>query len=485
MAMPIKIADLKPKDLTIRVYNSGFGDSMLLKFGYAGFERRVLIDFGTSAAPLRAAKDFMTAIAADIREQCREPDGSYKLHAIVATHRHLDHISGFSTEGQTGGVIAALKPDVVVQPWTEDPSAPVDATRATADSYTGGKPDPSTRRLRFRAALDHMHAFANAVALEAAANRLEMGRDTRALLQFLGEQNLKNASAVRNLMDMGRNGRAMYVHCGSRSGLETVLPGVTVDVLGPPTLEQSDEIRKETAKNPDEFWFQAFWGAQAVAASAAASGDGALFPGAEEYSKADFPANVRWFVERARAVRADQLLQIVRELDSAMNNTSVILLFRAGPLKLLFPGDAQWENWSYALQNEEYRKLLADVDVYKVGHHGSTNATPRSLWELFKKRRSRSGDKGRVLTSLLSTRPGKHGSVHSGTEVPRRTLLAELEQDSQLYDTETLTSTELYHEIRFNLNKGKKDAGGKDQSAGGSRVAGKKRAKRAAASTGG
>ncbi|HWR51381.1 MAG TPA: MBL fold metallo-hydrolase [Bryobacteraceae bacterium] len=481
--MPTKAAQAKPRDLTIRVYNAGFGDCMLLKFGYAGFERRVLIDFGTSAAPLKPVKNFMKEIAADIREQCREADGSSKLHAIVATHRHLDHISGFSTEAETGEVIAGLAPDVVVQPWTEDPDAPVDATQATVESYTAGKPDPATRKLHFRAALDHMHTFAESVALEAAANRLDIGRDTRAHLAFLGEQNLKNTSAVKNLMDMGRKARATYVHCGSASGLEDVLPGVTVNVLGPPTLEQCDEIRKESAKNPDEFWFHAFWGAQAVA-GAGASGDRALFPGAPSYSADDIPPNLRWFVARAKQVRADQLLQIVRELDAAMNNTSVILLLQAGPLNLLFPGDAQWENWSYALANEGYRKLLAGVDVYKVGHHGSTNATPRSLWELFEKRRSRGGEKG-VLTSLLSTRPGKHGSTKSSTEVPRRTLLAELETESELYDTETLTSTELYHEIRFDLSKGEKHAGAKDEPAARSGVARKKRAKRAVAGAGG
>jgi len=36
-------------------------------------------------------------------------------------------------------------------------------------------------------------------------------------------------------------------------------------------------------------------------------------------------------------------------LDHAMNNTSVILLIQAGDRRLLFCGDAQIENWEYAL----------------------------------------------------------------------------------------------------------------------------------------
>ena len=72
-----------------------------------------------------------------------------------------------------------------------------------------------------------------------------------------------------------------------------------------------------------------------------------------------------------------------------MNNTSLILLFEVNGKKLLFPGDAQLENWSYAVKDADdadaTRALLADVDVYKVGHHGSLNATPKKLlWEAFR-----------------------------------------------------------------------------------------------------
>jgi hypothetical protein len=117
-----------------------------------------------------------------------------------------------------------------------------------------------------------------------------------------------------------------------------------------------------------------------------------------------------------------------------MNNTSVILLFEVGGRKLLFPGDAQIENWSFALQNAAWKKKLADVDLYKVGHHGSLNATPKSLWELF----SRKGDEHKRdrLETLCSTKAGKHGSVSAGTEVPRHVLVEELEKDSAFNSTE-------------------------------------------------
>jgi hypothetical protein len=123
-------------------------------------------------------------------------------------------------------------------------------------------------------------------------------------------------------------------------------------------------------------------------------------------------------------------------LDQQMNNTSLILLFEAGKKKLLFPGDAQLENWQYALSKNWVRKLLANVDVYKVGHHGSLNATPKSMWKAFDKRGS--ANRPDRLTTLLSTMDGKHGSVDSHTEVPRGTLLRALKANSHLHSTQEL-----------------------------------------------
>src|SRR5512141_743697 len=118
-----------PASVTIRMYNVGFGDCFLLTFNYSKEKRHMLIDFGSTSAPKGQAKDYMKRVAADIKAQC----GS-KLHIVVATHRHRDHISGFATDGDaTGTTIAGLKPDCVIQPWTEDPSAKPDALTATVN----------------------------------------------------------------------------------------------------------------------------------------------------------------------------------------------------------------------------------------------------------------------------------------------------------------------------------------------------------------
>jgi hypothetical protein len=44
---------------------------------------------------------------------------------------------------------------------------------------------------------------------------------------------------------------------------------------------------------------------------------------------------------------------------------------------------------------------------------------------------------------VLSTKPGKHGNVQSNTEVPRRTLVAELLKQSDLCSTQDLPKAEI------------------------------------------
>ena len=132
-------------------------------------------------------------------------------------------------------------------------------------------------------------------------------------------------------------------------------------------------------------------------------------------------------------------------LDQEMNNTSVILLFQVGKKKLLFPGDAQIENWQYALSQKKYQSLLTSVNLYKVGHHGSLNATPKSLWKLFKNKSE--GRTANRLLCLMSTMEGKHGSVSSQTEVPRAKLVRELRRQSDLFTTQQLRGKDFFHDI--------------------------------------
>jgi hypothetical protein len=428
----------KPTRLTLRTYQVGFGDCFLLTFHYAprsgkSRDRHVLIDFGSTGQPEEAGKNLLLRVAKDIKEAC-----GGALTAVVATHRHKDHISGFATnESGTapGDVIAALKPQLVVQPWTEDPDAQPDATAPTQVLRS---------RQAFTQALGNMQAFAAAALAELERRRGAYGVQVPEQLRFLGEDNLANLSAVKNLMTMGK--RHSYVNFGSRSGLEALLPGVKTTVLGPPTLEQTETIRQQRSKDEEEFWhLQAAAGRQFTAAGRS--------PFEKKYHYAQHPAHTRWIIPRMDMLRGDQLLEIVRQLDKQMNNTSVILLFEAGDQVLLFPGDAQIENWSYALQQAEKKPALMDklasVNLYKVGHHGSLNATPRTLWGWFKKKGPRS--RSDRLRTFVSTMAGKHGKPDRGTEVPRRKLVEELERHSDFFTTQDLRRSDLVHTVTIDV----------------------------------
>ena len=112
-------------------------------------------------------------------------------------------------------------------------------------------------------------------------------------------------------------------------------------------------------------------------------------------------------------------------------------------------GTEEIENWSYALSKPAVKRLLAGVDLYKVGHHGSRNATRRSLWNSFDKRSDKE-TKNRLET-FVSTMPGKHGKAASKTEVPRKTLVEALKGSSNYHTTEDLKPKEirLVHTINF------------------------------------
>lgn len=417
----------RPKSLRINTYNVGFGDCFMLTFKYATRERHILIDYGCQRLPVNKKPNHMVKVARQISNDCNG-----KLDVIVATHRHQDHISGFRTNSSKtapGDIIATLKPDFVVQPWTEHPQAPRDAEVAPTHAI----------RQAYHKRLESLHVVAASIPSQLQAlHRIEPALRRR--LGFLGENNIKNKSAVKNLIRMAAPDKGRYVHCGSASGFSHILPGVQVHVLGPPTLEQTKTIKKQVHEHEDEFWhlqssLNDFWSMQASAAANAGDAQSRLFPDA---ATGRGNASTRWFTNRLNQTRAEELLQIVRILDDAMNNTSVILLFVCGTKSFLFSGDAQWENWAYALSKPGYRKLLRNIDMYKVGHHGSLNATPKTLWKSFRQR----GDaqKRNRLQTVLSTKHGVHGSEERDSEVPRSTLVDELRKKSDLTTTEAFGS---------------------------------------------
>src|SRR5262249_18034444 len=127
-------------------------------------------------------------------------------------------------------------------------------------------------------------------------------------------------------------------------------------------------------------------------------------------------------------MQPDVLAAAADKLDGTLNNQSLVVLFTCQGKKLLFVGDAQWGNWSYWLYGKTVSgadpgitkrasDILGSIDFYKVGHHGSTNATPIPAV----------GSLNKGCAAMCSTATGAYGCVDKKSEVPRTALIDALE----------------------------------------------------------
>jgi hypothetical protein len=154
-----------------------------------------------------------------------------------------------------------------------------------------------------------------------------------------------------------------------------VLPGVTVHVLGP---SRDKEVIRDMTPPVGEAYLR-------LAAAPVDPGTGERrAPFAAALESASPPAGVTLpEAERDRLRDATALadLDAAVALDAAVNGTSLMIVLDVRGTRLLFPGDAQWGTWAAALKDAAAVDLLRTVSFYKVGHHGSENATPRRFVE--------------------------------------------------------------------------------------------------------
>lgn len=470
------------------MYNCGFGDTYLLTFGYdqpledGRDERQMLIDFGSRRLPTGSPKGKgLQPLAATIGEHANG-----RIDVVVVTHRHQDHLSAFGIEGIEAMVTPNGKPSLVVRPWTEEPGllstatkptgahvAAADGTSARAgEARPGG---PGAKSQEFLRSLEEARIFADKLATAVPTKtRLQVaGR-----LELMAAGQLANEDAVNMLADWSGDGRGSYVFYGSPSGIEEVVPGVRVKVLGPPTIEQHKAILTMKDSDPEEFWMlyaglmddRGLLDLLASAARATSSGH-ATTDGSSEGVNPTEPGDdatateqsigpigpIRWLTDKMTSQQFNSLLRIVRIMDDVLNNTSVILLFEVdtvdGPSRMLFPGDAQIENWEYALMfaDDKAKNLeaLARIDLYKVGHHGSRNATPHTLFNLW----TRPENTSHPMTALMSTKFNVYDDSEA-TTVPRQTLVDALKTRTTLFMTTDLEKAYGWYEVTADLRVG-------------------------------
>jgi len=72
----------------------------------------------------------------------------------------------------------------------------------------------------------------------------------------------------------------------------------------------------------------------------------------------------------------EALLGAASILERSVNNTSVFFVLEVADRRFVFVGDSQEGAWNHVLDDPDRLALVTKPLFYKVGHHGSHNATP-------------------------------------------------------------------------------------------------------------
>ena len=369
----------------VHMYRQGLGDCLLLTFNPGPDQRHVLIDCGTLGNSVDKTVSIQ-AVMEDVRQQTNG-----QLDLLVVTHEHKDHVMGLNSQ-RALFVDGKIKVKRVWQAWTEKPGDP------DAEKLHRYKQDLGVR-------------LAAMIASPAAAEAVPEVVD---LLGFFGDAHAlaagKFAETVDAAMKFMRDKLTDDVTFCEPAKTAAApltppwLPGWRVYVLGPPRDIAS---LNDTGEGDATGLYGIAAAGRASAASlrraAAADVDDTLaVPDDEDQMPFDIrfrrPAAAApsrlpdYFAEREqwRTIEDDYLRPVsdlALQLDDLTNNTSLALAFerlRDGRV-LLFPADAQRGNWlswqklAWVVDGKTItvNDLLARTVFYKVGHHGSHNATPK------------------------------------------------------------------------------------------------------------
>lgn len=389
-------APLAPNRVRVRMYNVGFGDSFLLFIPDKERTRKVLIDCGVHMSGTNQQlklKDLVKRIVEDVSE-----DGIPRIDVVIATHRHRDHVHGFRE-----ALWETVEVGEVWMPWTEHPTDP----RAREIREIQGKIAEQLEKA-LKKKTDNPQKFG------LKGTKLA---ETKQLKEFVSNS-LPNAEAMQTLHEgfsvfSGRKRverRFLPSKTRNEHSLECeLLPGVVVHVMGP---SRDEAIIRDMEPPKGKSYLR-------MVESLPADGDEKLLPFREE-----------WVIEDAQGYNHQYHLLSERELmkvknagegtefgvavklEDAVNGTSLMLMFEIGKSFFLFPGDAQWGTWEAAKNDPEWRRLLEKTNFYKVGHHGSHNATPIEFVEEILKEN---------FWGMVSLKP-----IKKFKEIPRKPLMEAL-----------------------------------------------------------
>jgi hypothetical protein len=369
-------------DVRIRMYRQGLGDCFLLSFPN---DAHVLIDCGVLKGT-SGAQAQMRKVATNIAEVTNK-----RLALLVATHEHWDHLSGFL---QAQEIFDTLSVGEVWLGWTENPKD--DLARELDKRKKEAIKAAAAAAVRLRGLTD-LGARSN-------AKRIDQ------LLGFFGDLGAAEAQTTGRALDWVKsrpNAAPQYLMPGGKPRAIPGVDAVRVYVLGPPYSSKLIKKSNPTKKGREVYELSESHGADVGFLAAV---DTAIEPARRGSSHQPFDS---WFGLSEEEARKDSFFErysggadewrqieddwlgaattLALKLDSNTNNTSLALAFELLPSErvLLFVGDAQVGNWlswhdlTWEIPSEtgtrqvKITDLLSRTVLYKVGHHGSHNATLR------------------------------------------------------------------------------------------------------------
>jgi hypothetical protein len=333
--------------IRVRMYRIGFGDCFLVSFPTANqtggdSHKHVLVDCGVHA---KGDLDMIDRAVDHIGATTGK-----KLAIVIATHSHQDHISGFSDK------FTSFEIGEVWMPWCEDPK---DKQAAKLTKKHAALAEKLERHFAAEARLARVDTT-RAAAMAAVANLV---------------QNKTALGLLRSGFNVGAD--VHFFAAGDALKNPAGVEGLSVRFLGPPR----DEKFLSKMDPPSGHSYLRMKGGTSERLHA-------IEPFSDRWrvaSKDPSIAHLRFSAGATESLQKElatpSLNALAFALDQYKNNTSLVSLFSFRGQQMLFPGDAQWGNWKFWLDQDDAETILQGVTFFKVAHHGSHNATPTDALE--------------------------------------------------------------------------------------------------------